>query len=117
MNNEVFFKLIEWLQDNYSPALISDTVYENDKCVKLTCKLTQQVKLKVTARPSDEEVNLVGYTAALYSGSLDDIGDVTNINFCGFERNAIKVIETIEDMIVQHCMELLPRRMIVYEAK
>lgn len=117
MNNIVFFELLRWLQHNYGETSVSDVIYKDGVCVELWCKLTRQVKLKVTARPSDDEVNLVDYTAALYSGSLDDVGDVTNITFCGFERNAIKVIETIEDMIVNHCMELLPRRMTVYQVR
>lgn len=117
MNNIVFFELLRWLQENYGEISVSDVVYRDNMCIELWCGLTRQVKLKVTACPSDNEVSLVDYTAALYSGNLDDVGDVPNITFCAYERNAIKVIETIEDMIVQHCMELLPRRMIVYQAR
>lgn len=118
MTKEVFLRLVSWLQENYHCGLVDWQHLENPqhRIGGLTFKITNSLQLSIKANESEDELGLIDYSVSLETPNCIRM-TVTSVNFCAFESNAERVIEHIEQMLIQHSMELLPRRMIVYEAR
>lgn len=118
MTKEVFLELVRWLQENYHCGPVDWRHLENPqhRIGGLTFKITNSLQLSIKANESEDEMRSVDYSVSLETPNCVRM-NVTSVNFCAFESNAERVIEHIEEMLIQHCMELLPSRMIVYQAR